>query len=69
MISFCFSRVVPCLAKEFANPSMVPFVLPVVLQVAEKSTREQYMAHIFPNLQAAMKLSEPIQVSLQFLLQ
>ena len=29
-------RVVPCLAKEFVNPHMIPFVLPSVLAIAEE---------------------------------
>ena len=32
----CIHRVVPCLAKEFVNPHMIPFVLPSVLAIAEE---------------------------------
>ena len=32
----CVHRVVPCLAKEFVNPHMIPFVLPSVLAIAEE---------------------------------
>jgi SCY1-like protein 2 len=55
-------RVVPCLAKEFANPAMIPFVLPIVLQVAEKCSKEEYMQHIFVHLRPVMKLTDPVQV-------
>ena len=56
-------RVVPCLAKEFVNPQMVPFVLPVVLQIAEEATNQDFVQHILPDLKPVMKLTDPIQVS------
>lgn len=46
---------------------MVPFVLPVILQIADRSSREEYMTHIFPHLRSAMKLTDPIQVLLIFM--
>lgn len=55
-------RVVPCLGKEFANSSMVPFVLPAMLQIAEACTQQEYMTHIFQYLQSAMKMTSPVQV-------
>ena len=56
-------RVMPCLAKELVNPSMVPFILPCVLFIAqETSNRENYVAHILPHLKPVMKLQEPVQV-------
>ena len=59
----CVHRVVPCLAKEFVNPTMVPFVLPSVLAIAEDSNAKDFVAHILPNLKPVMKLTDPIQVS------
>lgn len=53
---------VPCLAQEFVNPSMVPFVLPNVLKIAEWASNEEYVKHILPYLKDVMKLREPVQV-------
>ena len=55
-------RVVPCLAKEFVNPHMVPFVLPAVLMVAEEASNADYAQYIFPELKPVMKITDPIQV-------
>ncbi|CAG7817472.1 unnamed protein product, partial [Allacma fusca] len=60
-------RVVPCLAQEFVNPTMVPFVLPNVLKIAEGSSNEEYVQHILPHLRVVMKLREPVQVLLIFM--
>ena len=57
-------RVVPCLAKEFVNPHMVPFVLPSVLYIAEEASKADYVAYILPELKAVMKITDPIQVSI-----
>ena len=44
----CIHRVVPCLAKEFVNPTMVPFVLPSVLAIAEvASAKDLVRWHFF----------------------
>ncbi|XP_026319330.1 SCY1-like protein 2 isoform X3 [Hyposmocoma kahamanoa] len=63
----CVYRVVPCLAKEFVNPPMVPFVLPIVLLIAEKATQEEYIRHILPILKPAMTIQDPIQILLIFM--
>ncbi len=55
-------RVVPCLAKEFVNPHMVPFVLPSVLQIAEEASKEDFVQHVLPELKPVMKITDPIQV-------
>lgn len=55
-------RVIPCLAKEFVNPHMVPFVLPSVLSIAEDASSKDFVNHILPSLKAVMKLTDPIQV-------
>lgn len=57
-----FDSVVPCLSQEFVNPSMVPFVLPNVLKIAEWSSNEEYVQHVLPYLRDVMKLREPVQV-------
>lgn len=57
-------RVIPCLSQEFVNPSMVPFVLPNVLKIAEWSTNEEFVDHVLPYLRDVMKLREPVQVSI-----
>ena len=46
---------------------MVPFVLPVILQVTEKSKNEDFVEHILPHLKPIMKITEPIQVMLQLM--
>ena len=55
-------RVVPCLAKEFVNPHMVPFVLPSVLAISEEATNKDFVNHILPSLKPVMKLTDPVQV-------
>jgi len=57
----------PCLAKEFINPSMVPFILPCALHIAQETTKEQYVAHILPHLKPVMKIQEPVQVLFIFM--
>ncbi|XP_078273256.1 SCY1-like protein 2 isoform X2 [Rhinoraja longicauda] len=60
-------RILPCLATEFVNPDMVPFVLPNVLLIVEECTKEEYVKLILPDLIPVFKLQEPIQVLLIFL--
>jgi len=60
-------RVFPCLAKEFVNHDMVPFVLPSALQIAEEASEKDYVELILPHLKAVMKISEPVQVLLIFM--
>ena len=57
-----FFRVVPCLAKEFVNPHMVPFVLPSVLTIAEEASQKDFVNFILPSLKPVLKLTDPIQV-------
>lgn len=63
IFSFFHGRILPCLSKEFVNPTMVPFVLPNILLMAEKCSREEYCQKILPGLKPVMKIQEPIQVS------
>ncbi|XP_065353712.1 SCY1-like protein 2 [Cloeon dipterum] len=60
----CLLRVIPCLAKEFVNHTMVPFVLPNVLQISEKSTKDEFTQYILPSLIPVLKIVEPVQVLL-----
>lgn len=46
---------------------MVPFVLPNVLLMAEKCSKEEYCQKILPGLKPVMKIQEPIQVNLHLL--
>jgi len=43
---------------------MVPFVLPNVLQIAEKSNKEEFTQYILPALIPVLKIVEPVQVLL-----
>lgn len=56
-------RVIPCLAKEFVNAQMVPFVLPVVLQIAEEASSSDFVQYVLPDLRPVMKMTDPIQVT------
>lgn len=60
-------RILPCLVKEFVNPPMIPFVLPNVLLIAEKTTNQEYVKHVLVHLKPVMKITEPIQVLLIFM--
>ena len=63
----CIHRVFPCLAKEFVNPDMVPFVLPSSLQIADSASNQDYIRYILPSLKPVMKMMEPIQILLIFM--
>jgi len=60
-------RVYPCLAKEFVNSSMVPFVLPPAIQIAKDTSSEDFAHHMLPALKPVMKIMDPIQVLLIFM--
>merc|ERR1719318_1358933 len=60
-------RVFPCLAKEFVNHDMVPFVLPSALQIAEQASKDDFVKHVLPSLKPVMKIMEPIQILLVFM--
>ncbi|XP_012216452.1 SCY1-like protein 2 [Linepithema humile] len=57
-------RVLPALYKELVNPSMIPFVLPSILQVMEVTEVEEFREHILPNLKPVLALEDPPQISL-----
>lgn len=60
-------RVLPCLAKEYASPEMVPFVLPSVLLISEQATKEEFCSIILPGLIRIFRLREPVQILLIFM--
>ncbi|XP_066927614.1 SCY1-like protein 2 [Clytia hemisphaerica] len=60
-------RVLPPLFLEFPNHMMLPFVLPNVFAVAEKSSKDEYMNIIFPELKKVFSVVKPIQVLLIFM--
>ncbi|XP_051547229.1 SCY1-like protein 2 [Myxocyprinus asiaticus] len=60
-------RILPALTSEFANPDMVPFVLPNVLLIAEECTKEEYIRLVLPDLTPIFKQQEPVQILLIFL--
>jgi SCY1-like protein 2 len=41
---------------------MVPFVLPVVLQISEEASNPDFVQYILPELKPVMKMTDPIQV-------
>lgn len=55
-------RVLPCLIRDLAQPTMIPFVLPNILDIAQKCDQKDYTRFILPSLKPVMKLTEPIQV-------
>jgi SCY1-like protein 2 len=57
-------RVIPALWEEFRNHKMVPFVLPIILLVAEDCTMQEYSDIIMPVLIPALRIQDPIQVPL-----
>lgn len=57
----------PCLVKEFVNPPMIPFVLPIVLLIAENCSKDEYNKQILVELKPVMKIQEPIQILLIFM--
>ncbi|XP_065211698.1 SCY1-like protein 2 [Planococcus citri] len=57
-------RIIPCLAKEFVNPTMVPFVLPSVFAISESCTEEEFTQYILPILKPVLRMREPVQISL-----
>lgn len=60
-------RVYPCLSKEFVNATMVPFLLPSVFNIIQRSNSDDFAAYILPNLKPVMQLLEPVQILLIFM--
>jgi len=60
-------RVLPALSGEFRNPKMIPFILPLILLIADDCTMHEYATLIFPVLIPALQVQDPIQVPIIFL--
>ncbi|KAH9287332.1 SCY1-like protein 2 [Echinococcus granulosus] len=56
------------LPPEFPNKSMIPFVLPSILQIIDIVSREEVATYIMPRFKHVLAVHEPIQV-VQVLLQ
>ena len=55
-------RVLPSIVQELNNKEMVLFVLPNVLFIAEKCTKEEYVTKVLPHLKEVFLMTEPIQI-------
>ena len=55
-------RVLPALSGEFRNHKMIPFVLPLVLLIAEDCSLQEYCTLIMPVITPALHIQDPIQV-------
>lgn len=56
-------RVLSCLARDLTQPTMIPFVLPSIMDIAQNCNQSEYIQYIMPHIKPVMKLIEPIQVS------
>ncbi|XP_075266361.1 SCY1-like protein 2 [Convolutriloba macropyga] len=55
-------RVLPSIVQELNNKDMVLFVLPNVLFIAEKCSKEEYTTKVLPHLKEVFLMTEPIQI-------
>lgn len=55
-------RVLPALSSEFRNKKMIPFVLPLVLLIADDCTLQDYCTLVLPVIAPALHIQDPIQV-------
>ena len=55
-------RILPPISNEFRNHKMIPFVLPIVLLIAEDCTMDEYNDLMLPILIPALTIHDPIQV-------
>lgn len=61
-------QILPCLAREFVNAAMIPFVLPNVLLIVQNSaTPDEYTTDIQRHLLPIMKIPNPIHILLIFM--
>ncbi|KAL7062748.1 hypothetical protein AAHC03_01383 [Spirometra sp. Aus1] len=60
-------RVYSQLSEEFANPNMIPFVLPPILEIVDRISREEFTTVILPTFQKVLCIREPVQVLLVLL--
>ncbi|XP_053684218.1 SCY1-like protein 2 [Sabethes cyaneus] len=59
--------VLPCIVKEFVCITMIPFVLPSVLLIAENCTQAEFEKHVLTHLKPIMNLQEPTEILLIFM--
>lgn len=55
-------RVLACLVRDLGQPTMVPFILPSIFDIAQDCSKEEYKVYVLPHLKPLMKLMDPIQV-------
>lgn len=61
-------QILPCLAREFVNATMIPFVLPNILLIAKQCpTQDEYLADVQRHLLPIMKIEQPIHILLIFM--
>lgn len=57
----------PCLADEFNNSELVPFVLPSIFFIAEQVDNNEFSTQVFPALLPVFRIQKPYQVILLLL--
>lgn len=61
-------QILPCLAREFVNATMIPFVLPNMLMIAQNCpSQTEYLTDIQRHLLPIMKIEQPIHILLIFM--
>lgn len=55
-------RVLACVVRDLGQPTMVPFILPGIFEIARDCSKEEYKVFVLPHLKPLMKMAEPIQV-------
>lgn len=61
-------QILPCLARELVNASMIPFVLPNILLIAQQCpTQTEYLDDVQRHLLPIMKIEQPIHILLIFM--
>lgn len=56
-------RVLAGLVHDLGQPTMVPFILPSLFDIAQGCNQAEYCTYVLPHLKPLMKLMDPIQVS------
>lgn len=57
-------HVLPALVREFAQPQMIPFVLPAFFRIAGECTAAEYATQMHGALRPVLRMQEPIQILL-----
>lgn len=61
-------QILPCLAREFVNQSMIPFVLTNIILIAKNCpSQKEYLADVQHHLLPIMKIDKPIHILLIFM--